>query len=149
MAIRSAGSTFSDLRSAGNERHLIAARLAAGLPLLLIGLVHVFDSAAPMRPLVEAADLPAASVLSPAAVAVEIIAGTLLVFGLYARLGALLALPTMAVAAYAHIAIDTWPNSGGEPPILLPILVFACAAYVLLRGAGAWSIDTRLSRENR
>jgi uncharacterized membrane protein YphA (DoxX/SURF4 family) len=69
--------------------------------------------------------------------------------GLYARLGALLALPAMAVAVYAHLAIDTWPNSAGEPPILLPILVFACASYVLLRGAGAWSVDSRLGGVNR
>jgi putative oxidoreductase len=149
MATRSTGWALSDLSSAGNERHLIAVRLVAGLPLLLIGLAHVFDDAAPMRPLVEAAGLPAASVLSPAAVGIEIVAGVLLLLGLYARLGALLAIPTMAVAAYAHLAIDTWPNSAGEPPILLPVLVFASAAYVLLRGAGAWSIDNGLGRDNQ
>ena len=133
-----------ELQVTGGERHIIVPRLAAGLPLLAIGLAHVFDASAPMRPLVEAAGIPAATVLSPTAVAVEILAGTLLLVGLYARLGALLAIPTMAVAVYTHLAIDAWPN-GEEPPIALPVVVLACAGYVLWRGAGAWSLDRKLT----
>ena len=149
MATQIRTSAFSGLQSTGAERHLILPRAIAGLPLLLIGLAHVFDDAAPMRPLVEAANLPAAALLSPVAVAVEIVAGALLLLGLYARLGALLAIPAMAVAVYAHIAIDVWPNAGGEPPIALPLVVLACAAYVLVRGAGAWSLDRRLNGGER
>jgi uncharacterized membrane protein YphA (DoxX/SURF4 family) len=143
MAAQNLGWALTDVRSTGTERHLIVVRLAAGLPLLLIGLAHVFDSSAPMRPLVEAANLPAAAVLSPVGVAVEILTGILLLIGLYARLGALLAIATMAVAVYAHVAIDVWPNPAGEPPIALPIIVLVCAAYLFARGAGAWSVDAR------
>jgi uncharacterized membrane protein YphA (DoxX/SURF4 family) len=71
-----------------------------------------------------------------------------LLAGLYARLGSLIAIPTMVVAVYAHVAIDVWPNPGGEPPVALPIIVMAGAVYVLLRGAGAWSVDSRLSGPN-
>jgi putative oxidoreductase len=135
-----------DLQEAGAERHLIVARAVAGLPLLVIGLAHVFDEGARMTPLVEAAGFPAATLLSPVAVALELIAGALLLAGLYARLGAALAIPVMLGAVYAHIAIDVWPNGADqEPPIVLPLLVIACAAYVIWRGAGRWSLDRRLA----
>ena len=49
----------------------------------------------------------------------------------------------MAIAVYAHIVIDAWPNAEGEPPLALPLVVAACAAYVLWRGAGRWSVDAR------
>jgi putative oxidoreductase len=130
-----------EIQGTNGERHVIVPRLVAGLPLVAIGLAHVFDGSAPMRPLVEAADLPAAAILSPAAVAVEIIAGTLLLLGFYARLGSMLTIPTMLAAVYAHLAIDVWPNPADEPPIALPLIVMACATYVLIRGAGAWSLD--------
>lgn len=95
-----------------------------------------------MRPLVEAASLPAAALLSPVGVALEIVAGLLILAGFYARVGAALAVPVMAVAVYAHIVIDVWPNgAGNEPPILLPVAVIACATYILWRGAGRWSVD--------
>ena len=139
-----------DLRSTGRERYAIALRFVAGLPLLGIGLMHVFEPSAPMRPLVDAAGLPAAAVLSPVAVAVEIIAGLLLLLGFYVRLGALLAIPAMAVAVYAHIVIGEWPNGAeNEPPIVLPMVVMACAAYLLKIGAGRWSLDSFFGRSPR
>lgn len=48
-----------------------------------------------MRPLVEAAGFPFAPVISPVAVAFEIVAGLSLLLGLGARVGAFLAIPTM------------------------------------------------------
>jgi uncharacterized membrane protein YphA (DoxX/SURF4 family) len=148
MATQTRSWAFSGLQSTGGERHLIIPRAVAGLPLLLIGLMHVFDSTAPMRPIVEAANIPAAAVLSPIGVAAEIVAGTLLLLGLYARLGGLIAIPAMLVAVYAHIVIDVWPNTAQEePPLALPLVVMACAAYVLVRGAGAWSLDRRFARD--
>ena len=142
MAIRTTTWIPRELQSTGRDRHTIVPRLVAGLPLLGIGLAHVFDAGAPMTPLVEAAGLPAAALLSPFAVAVEIVMGVLLLAGFYARLAAALAIPTMAVAVYAHAVIDVWPNGAdNEPPILLPLAVMACAAYLLWRGAGRWSLD--------
>lgn len=140
----------TSLQTTGGERHLIVPRVAAGLPLLAIGLAHVFDASAPMRPLVDAAGLPAAALLSPIAVAIEIVAGALLLAGLYARIGSLLALPVMVGAIYAHLVIDVWPNAEyNEPPIALPIVVLLAAAYVLVRGAGAWSLDHALTRSDK
>jgi uncharacterized membrane protein YphA (DoxX/SURF4 family) len=126
------------------HRHTMLARLVAGVPLLAIGLMHVFATGYGMLPLVEAAGLPLPTALAPLAVAAELLAGASLLLGAWARAGALLAIATMAVAAYAHVAVDVWPNAGGEPPLALPLVVLACAAYVLSRGPGRWSIDARM-----
>jgi putative oxidoreductase len=124
--------------------HTLLPRLVAGVPLLAIGMAHVLVADAPMRPLVEAAGFPLAAAVAPAAVAVEIIAGLALLLGLWARIGALLAIPTMLGAIWAHLVIDVWPNGpANEPPLVLPFAVLACAAYVLWKGAGRWSLDQR------
>lgn len=127
-------------------RHVIVPRFVAAVPLLGIGLMHVFVDGLGMRPLVEAAGLPAPGLLAPLAVAAELAAGASLLLGAWARLGAALAIVTMAVAVCAHIVIDAWPNAEGEPPLALPLVVAACAAYVLWRGAGRWSVDGRRGR---
>jgi uncharacterized membrane protein YphA (DoxX/SURF4 family) len=132
------------LRVTGEQRHTLLPRVVAGVPLLGIGLAHVMVPEAPMRPLVEAAGLPLAGLISPIAVAIEIVAGLSLILGLWARVGGLLAIPTMLGALYAHAVIDVWPNGpDNEPPMALPLAVMACAAYVLWRGAGRWSLDYR------
>jgi putative oxidoreductase len=116
----------------------------AGVPLLGIGLSHAFVAEVPMRPLVEAAGFPFAAVLSPIAVAAEILTGLSLLLGLWARLGGLLAIPIMLGAVFAHLAIDVWPNGAeNEPPLALPFAVMAAAAYAARRGAGRWSLDRR------
>ncbi|MDA1240641.1 MAG: DoxX family protein [Chloroflexi bacterium] len=132
------------LSAAGRQRHTVIPRLLAGLPLLGIGMVHIDDSSLRMDPLVEAAGFPLASLLSPVAVAIEVIAGLSLLLGFWARLGGLLAVPVMLGAAYAHLAIDVWPNgAANEPPLALPIVVALAAAYIAWRGAGRWSLDGR------
>jgi putative oxidoreductase len=142
MSIRTLSTNVFESRRTGSHRHMVAPRVIAGLPLLFIGLIHVVDPELRMDPLVEAAGLPFVSVLAPLAVAAEIVAGVSLLLGAFARIGALIAIPTMLVAVYAHLTIDVWPNGAeNEPPIVLPIAVALCAAYVLWRGAGRWSVD--------
>ena len=135
----------ADPRRTRPHRHLLIPRIVAGVPLLGIGLMHLVAEGFGMRPLVEAAGLPLASLVAPLAVTVEIVTGASLLLGAWVRLGALLAIPVIAVAVYAHLAIDAWPNGGGEPPLALPLVVMACAAYVIWRGAGRWSLDARAS----
>jgi putative oxidoreductase len=128
-------------------RHLLPLRLVTAAPLLGIGLAHLLAPGAPMRPLVEAAGFPIPGLLAPLAVAAELVAGTLLVLGLWARIGAALAIPTMLGAVYTHLVVDVWPNvDAQEPPIALPVLVLLIASYVLQRGAGRWSLDARHGR---
>lgn len=136
------GLTAERIRATGQYRHTLLLRVVAGVPLLGIGLMHVFVEDAPMRPLVEAAGFPFAAVVSPVGVAIEIVAGLSLLLGLWARVGALLAIPTMLGAIYAHLVIGVWPNGPeNEPPLVLPVAVLVCAGYVLWRGAGRWSLD--------
>lgn len=138
------GLTQERIRATSPYRHVVLPRIVAAVPLLGIGLAHVVVPEAPMRTLVEAAGFPFAAVLSPLAVAIEIVAGLSLLVGLWARVGAFLAIPTMLGAIYAHVVIDVWPNGpANEPPLMLPIAVMVCAAYVLWRGAGRWSLDRR------
>ncbi|HSE46558.1 MAG TPA: DoxX family protein [Gemmatimonadales bacterium] len=139
--------TVERIRHTRAYRYTLLPRVVAGVPLLGIGLAHVFAPEAPMRPLVEAAGLPFAAVVSPVAVAIEVVAGLSLLLGLWARIGALLAIPTMLGAIYAHLAIGVWPNGPeNEPPIGLPIAVAACAGLILWKGAGRWSADHRHAR---
>lgn len=126
------------------HRHMIFVRLIAGLPIFAIGVMHVFLADAAMRPIVEEMGAPLPAILSPLAVAIEIVAGLSLLAGAWARLGALLAIPVMIAATYSHLVIDVWPNPD-EPPLALPIVVALGAAYVLWRGAGRWSLDHRVT----
>ncbi|MSQ30812.1 MAG: DoxX family membrane protein [Dehalococcoidia bacterium] len=143
---------MSMLRFADQSRHIIALRLIAGVPLLLIGLAHIlgehvdFAPDAEMRPIVKALGMPLAGLLAPLAVAAEIAAGVSLILGYWARAGAVLVVVTMAVAFYSHLAIEVWPGPN-EPPMALPLVILACAAYVLWRGAGRWSLDARAAAQ--
>jgi uncharacterized membrane protein YphA (DoxX/SURF4 family) len=137
----------SALRRTEPHRHVLVARLIAGLPLLAFGLAHVFVPEASMLALVEEMGAPAAGVVAPLAVAVEIVAAALLLAGALARLGAVAAIGVMAGAVYAHLVIDVWPNGAeNEPPLALPLAVIVASAYVLWRGAGRWSVDRALTR---
>ncbi len=122
-------------------KHVIVARLIAGLPLVGIGAMHL-AGAAPMRPILEAAGIPMPGFNAALAPLMEILAGALLLSGAAARVGAVIATLSMAVALYAHAVAD-WQD---EPPVVLPLAVILAALYVLARGAGAWSIDWSLQR---
>jgi len=122
-------------------KHIIVARLIAGLPLVGIGAMHL-AGAAPMRPILEAAGIPMPGLNATLAPLMEILAGALLLSGAAARVGAAIAVLSMAVALYAHTVAD-WQD---EPPVVLPLAVLLAALYVLARGAGAWSVDLGATR---
>ena len=117
------------------------ARLIAGLPLLLIGVQHA-TGMAPMLPILEGAKIPMPELNAMVAPIFEIIAGALLLSGFFARIGALIAMGAMSMATYTHLVFD-WAD---EPPIALPIVVMAAAIFIVIKGAGAWSIDLKSNR---
>jgi uncharacterized membrane protein YphA (DoxX/SURF4 family) len=131
---------FAALRRTRPIKHMLIPRLIAGLPLVGIAAMHLVG-AAPMKPILEAAKIPLPDLNAVVAPIVEIVAGLLILSGAFARIGAVLACGTMAVAIYSHMVAD-WPD---EPPIILPIAVLLAALYVLWRGGGAWSVDARTS----
>ena len=73
--------------------------------------------------------------------AIEVVAGILLLLGLFTRPAAFIASGTMAVAYwYAHAPQSFFPiNNGGDAAILF------CFAflYIFVAGPGAWSLDER------
>ena len=77
---------------------------------------------------------------------VETVLGFLLLVGLHTRISAMLAAASMVVATYVHIIIDDpslFPLQPVEP--IGPLVLLAMLIYILIRGAGAWSIDLRES----
>ncbi len=83
---------------------------------------------------------------SPGAIAglIELVAGALIVLGLFTRVAAFLASGTMAAAYFiAHASQNFWPvNSGGDAAILY-CFVFL---YLVFAGPGAFSIDAVRTR---
>lgn len=72
---------------------------------------------------------------------IELVAGALVMIGLFTRPAAFLASGTMAVAYWlAHGTRDLFPiNNGGE----LAALYCFVFLYIATRGGGAWSLDGR------
>ena len=141
-------------------KHLIVPRLLAGLPLTAFGVMHLVGAmnpeiGMPMRPLLEAAGIPVPGLMAIVAPLAQLVAGLLLLTGAFARIGGLIAIGTMAGAIMTHVKIpnDQWPvpttdamqGPWPEPTFLmyLAIVIGLCALYVLVRGGGAWSMDSR------
>ncbi len=77
---------------------------------------------------------------------VEMAIGVFLLVGAYARLAGIVVVGIMFVATYVHLVVDDpalFPLQPNEP--VVPIVVVALTAYILWRGAGAWSSDLRAS----
>ena len=125
---------------AGKEAFLF--RLIAGLPLAMFGTMHLVG-AAPMKPILVAANIPLPDINALIAPVAEVLASVLLLSGAFARLGSLLAAGTMSVALYSHAVAD-WQD---EPNPLIAAAVLACSLYILWRGAGAWSLDAKAQAE--
>ena len=121
---------------------LFAARLIAGIPLLSIGLQHM-TGAAPMLPILEGAGLPFPEIGAVVAPIAEVVAGTLLLLGLFPRIAGQMAVGSMAGALVAHARFD-WAD---EPPLVLPLLVLAFAGLVFLKGAGRFALANRRGRD--
>ena len=75
----------------------------------------------------------------------ELIGGVLLVLGLFARPAAFAIVIFMINGVYftSKTGGFFWTARGSEFPILILVVAF----YVLIRGAGPWSIDRKLGRE--
>ena len=79
---------------------------------------------------------------------VELFLGVVLVVGLLVRPAAVVVVAIMAVATYVHVIVDDpslFPLQPSEP--VIPLVVTGMAAVLLWRGAGAWSMDLRATRQ--
>ena len=75
---------------------------------------------------------------------VEIGVGLALTVGTYARLASVIVMGIMVAATYVHVVVDDptlFPLQPSEP--IIPLIVLLMSAYIVWRGAGAWSVDLR------
>ncbi len=75
---------------------------------------------------------------------VEIGVGVALTVGLYARLASVIVMGIMVAATYVHLVVDDptlFPLQPSQP--IIPLIVLVMSAYIVWRGAGAWSVDLR------
>ncbi len=89
-----------------------------------------------------AANIPFYGLSLYAVPVVETVLGITLLFGLHARLSAVVAAVIMVVAVYVHLVVDDpslFPLQPIEP--VGPLVLLVALLYVLWKGAGAWSMD--------
>ncbi len=75
---------------------------------------------------------------------VEIGVGVALTVGTHARLASVIVMGIMVAATYVHVVVDDptlFPLQPSEP--IIPLIVLLMSAYIVWRGAGAWSVDLR------
>ncbi len=95
-----------------------------------------------------AANLPLYSITRWTVPFVEIALGIVLAMGILVRVAVVVVVGIMVVATYVHVVVDDpslFPLQPSEP--IIPLIVIAMCAYILWRGAGAWSKDLRATRE--
>lgn len=130
----------SDNKLAGSIRILLAVLfLMTGAMKLLVPMLAEAWSGQLL-----AAQLPLYSLTRWAVPFVEIGLGIVLAIGFFARPAALVVIGMMLAATYVHLVVDDpalFPLQPSEP--IIPVIVIAMGAYMLWRGAGAWSSDLR------
>jgi uncharacterized membrane protein YphA (DoxX/SURF4 family) len=71
----------------------------------------------------------------------ELVVGALLILGVLTRPAALIVVGMMLGATYVHVVVDdpsVFPLQPNAP--IIPIVVIALATFVLIGGAGSWSV---------
>lgn len=154
------------IQKSGGQKWIIALRVLAGGPLLAFGVMHLIG-AMPMKPLLDAAGLPAAGLMAMLAPLVQIVAGASLLAGAFARVGGVLGIAAMGGALVTHLKIpnDKWPDVAKyaenpeawatnpmymeEPAMMMfmAIGIFMMSGVVVFLGAGAFSLDAKASRK--
>ena len=77
---------------------------------------------------------------------VEMLTGAMLLVGFFTRIWLLVVIAIMIAASYVHIVVDDpglFPLQPHEP--VVPLAILALAGYVLIKGAGVWSLDSKAS----
>ena len=80
----------------------------------------------------------------------EVLLGLILLIGYYSRIAALTVLPVMFVATYVHLTVDNpaaFPSQPQEP--YAPIVIIILSIFILIKGAGEWSMDISKSVNRR
>ncbi|MCB1084843.1 MAG: DoxX family membrane protein [Chlamydiia bacterium] len=131
------------------KKHLFFLRLVAGIIFVRFGILH-FIQPENFINILKATKTPFVDFQANFVPSIEIVSGILLLLGLWARLGAVLGCIVMGVATYSTLQLmqlkpGMIPGGLKEipnyPPIFIPIILFIFCLYILIFGAGAWSIS--------
>ncbi len=135
---------FDQLRKTSNDKRAGVLRLLLGFIFFMAGVLKMV-----VPTLGEAfagqlvvANIPFYGLSLYAFPIVETVLGITLLFGLHARLSAVVAAVIMVVAVYVHLVVDDpalFPLQPVEP--VGPLVLLVALLYVLWKGAGLWSID--------
>jgi uncharacterized membrane protein YphA (DoxX/SURF4 family) len=138
--------TITRIRRTSNSRLAAGLRLALAVLFLMTGamklLVPMLADAWSGQLL--AAGIPLYTISRWSVPFLEIVVGLALGVGFVVRLAGLVVVGIMLVATYVHLVVDDpslFPLQPSAP--IIPLIVIAAAAYLMWRGAGAWSLDLR------
>ena len=139
---------LADLRRTTNDRLGGTIRVFLGVLFVMTGVMKLVvpTLADAWSGQLLAAELPFYTLNRWSVPFVEMGVGALLLVGAYARLAGIVVVGIMSVATYVHVVVDDpslFPLQPSEP--IIPIVVVVLTAYLLWRGAGAWSSDLRAS----
>lgn len=138
-------------------KHLFFIRLIAGLVFLIFGVLH-FVSPENFKHILQASNLPLVQFNLIFVPLVEVLVGAFFLIGLFTRLTAIIGCITMAIAFYATMTIlhldpsqlpDGMTEKPFSPPLFIPVIVFLMSLYLLILGAGAWSIDRHHKKKKK
>ncbi len=77
---------------------------------------------------------------------VEMLTGAMLLVGFFTRIWLLVVIAIMIAASYVHIVVDdpsVFPLQPHEP--VVPLAIIALSGYLLIKGAGVLSLDSKAS----
>ena len=125
------------------DRMLAIFRIVAGLIFITSGTTKLFGfppSPVPMPPIEVISQIGIGAMM-------ELVGGILIVLGLFTRPTAFLLAGEMAVAYFQfHDPGSFWPTVNMGIPAILYCFLFL---YLMVAGAGAWSIDGMIARRRR
>ena len=145
---------MNKLQQTTDKAFPIVPRLIAGGILTFFSLKH-FSDPGHFANIMTAAGLPMVDLNVWAASATELIAGILLLSGLFTRVGGFLGIATMVPAVIATLTIagldpENLPGGLTEvpfvPPLPLPIVTMVTSLVALVLGGGKFSLDKIMSR---
>ena len=133
---------FDSMGPVWRERMLSVLRIVSAFVFMLHGTqkLFAFPVSEPRDPVELASLMGVAGIL-------EFVGGLLLLIGLFTRPVAFILAGEMAVAYFmAHFAQSIWPVLNGGEPAVLYCFIFL---YLVVAGAGAWSVDAVLRERRR
>ena len=145
---------MNKLQQTTDKAFPIIPRLIAGGILTFFSLKH-FSDPGHFANIMTAAGFPMVDLNVWAASATELIAGILLLSGLFTRVGGFLGIATMVPAVIATLTIagldpENLPGGLTEvpfvPPLPLPIVTMVTSLVALVLGGGKFSLDKIMSR---